>query len=281
MKKNLFIIIILLIFIFLLINFNNFENFNSIEKTNLETLYIDYYVIHMSSNLERKKNIEIMSNKINKNIKIFEAIEGKKLLLDPNKKKNSYNYFNNKLIINRILNELIHILFVNNINNINLNEIKKYDDNIIFNFNYKYINEVGCYLSHLMLIKSLLNTQYKYTIIFEDDFKILNNDFNYKINDILNKLTDDFDILYIGNLNNNHGKKYKDEIYSINLCNRIFGTFGYIINNKNIYKIYKYLLIIDDPIDIKYEYLINNNLIKAYVIYPILVGNIDTSSTIH
>ena len=177
MKKILFIIIILLILIFLLINFNsiektNFENFNSIEKTNLETLYIDYYVIHMSSNLERKKNIEIMSNKINKNIKIFEAIEGKKLLLDPNKKKNSYNYFNNKLIINRILNELIHILFVNNINNINLNEIKKYDDNIIFNFNYKYINEVGCYLSHLILIKSLLNTQYKYPgvamIIFEN-----------------------------------------------------------------------------------------------------------------
>jgi GR25 family glycosyltransferase involved in LPS biosynthesis len=208
---------------------------------------IDYYVIHIYSNLERYTNIQNMANKINKNINIFDAITGLDIL---------------------------------NNNNINLDIIKLIDTNIVFNFKYKYINEVGCYLSHLLLIKSLLNTEYLYTLIFEDDFLILNNDFNNKLNNILDKITDDFDILYIGNLNNNHGNNYKDEIYEIDINNYLTGTHAYIINNININKIYENILTIDLAIDNKYTNLIISGKIKAYIIYPVIVSISNIKSTI-
>jgi GR25 family glycosyltransferase involved in LPS biosynthesis len=115
-----------------------------------------------------------MSNKLNKDIKIFEAIK---------------------------ITNTTNILY--------------YDKNIKFNFTYKFINEVGCYLSHLLLIKSLINSKYKYSVIFEDDFYIKNNNFENELNKILNKLSS-FDILYLGNSHNNHGSHYIDNIYNIN-----------------------------------------------------------------
>jgi GR25 family glycosyltransferase involved in LPS biosynthesis len=130
------------------------------------------------------------------------------------------------------------------------------------------------------LIKSLLNTPYQYTLIFEDDFKILNDNFNEELNNILNKIDDNFDILYLGNLNDNHGKNYKDNIYYIDINYYLTGTHAYIINNKHINKIYKNLLKINNAIDNKYKDLINNNILNAYIIYPVIIGLSDIKSTI-
>lgn len=229
MFKILLLIIALLLFIFFM-NLNS-ENF-------FDDKLIDYHVIHMSNNKKRYDNINLMTNKINTKINIFEAIKG---------------------------SEITNIL--------------DYDANINFNFKYNHINEVGCYLSHLLLIKSLINSNSKYTIIFEDDFNIKNNSFNNEVNNILDNI-DDFDILYLGNLNNNHGNNYKNNIYYINKDEKLWGTHAYIINNKNAYKIYNNLLNLDLAIDNKYKYLIDNNLLNGYVIYPILVGIINDESSI-
>jgi GR25 family glycosyltransferase involved in LPS biosynthesis len=240
--------IILLLIIVLLTSLTN-EKFIDYYKMDSIDLKIDYYVIHMSSNLERRKNIQNMANKINKNIKIFEAIKGTDLLNSSDK-------------------------------NIDLLKIQNYDENIIFQFKYEFINEVGCYLSHLILIQSLLNTSYKYTLIFEDDFNILDNNFNDKLNDILDKIDDNFDILYLGNLNDNHGKNFKDDIFYIDTNYYLTGTHAYIINNKNIDKIYRNLLTINYAIDNKYKDLINQNVLNAYIIYPVIVGLTNVNSTI-
>ena len=193
---------------------------------------INYYVIHMKNSNNKYNNIIKNEKKLNKTINIYDAVIGK---------------------------------------NIDLNNLSSIDPNINFNFNYNYIGEVGCYLSHMSLIKSLINSNSKYSVIFEDDLNILDNNLNDKINEIINKLDDDFDIIYLGNLNNNHYERIKDNIYTINKSDFLWGTHAYIINNKNASKIYKSILNIDVAIDNKFKNNINNDILKAYVIYPILV----------
>jgi glycosyl transferase family 25 len=193
---------------------------------------INYYVIHMKNSNNKYNNIIKNEKKLKIPINIYDAVIGK---------------------------------------NIDLNNLSSIDPNINFNFNYNYIGELGCYLSHMLLIKSLINSSSKYSVIFEDDLNILDNNLNDKINEIINKLNDNFDIIYLGNLNNNHYERIIDNIYTINKLDFLWGTHAYIINNKNATKIYESLLNIDCAIDNKFKNNINNDTFKAYVIYPILV----------
>jgi glycosyl transferase family 25 len=194
---------------------------------------INYYVIHMKNSNNNKYDNVIKNEKIlKKKINIYDAVVGK---------------------------------------NVDLNNLSNIDPKITFNFNYNYIGEIGCYLSHMLLIKSLINSDTKYTVIFEDDLKILDENLDDKINKITSDLDDNFDMIYLGNLNNNHYEKIKDNIYTINKADFLWGTHAYIINNKNAKKIYDSLLNIDVAIDNKFKNNINNDTLKAYVIYPILV----------
>ena len=202
--------------------------------TNVKSNNIIYYVIHMKNSNENKyNNILNIEKQINQKINIFDAIIGK---------------------------------------NVDLKNLKIFDENIKFTFNYTFSGEIGCYLSHLMLIKQAsTNTENDYTVIFEDDFKVNNDNLHEEINNIINKLNDDFDIIYLGNLNNNHKIQIIDNIYTINPKCKLWGTHALLINNKNANKILSYIIKIDKPIDNKYKHIIDNNIIKAYVIYPILV----------
>jgi len=63
--------------------------------------------------------------------------------------------------------------------------------------------EIGCYLSHRNLIKEIAETNggLGYSIIFEDDFDIIVDNFQEIINKLVNEITNDnidFDIIYIG-----------------------------------------------------------------------------------
>jgi len=201
---------------------------------------IDYYVINIPTHQKRCDNITKMSDIIGTKINIFEAIKG-----------------------------------------IDIKNVLDYDENIIFTFKCKYINAIGCYLSHLLLIKSLMTSKYEYTVIFEDDFNIINTNFIEELNNIINNLKNtDFDIVFLGNLNDNHGSNYKDNIYNIDKNNIMWGTHAYLVNNKNINKIYTNLLLLDDAIGSKYKQLYNDNKLNNYVIYPIIVSIINDKSTI-
>jgi len=242
---------ILLFIIFIILLFTIYDE----QFLNITGNSINYYVIHISSNIERKNNIIDMEKKINKKIKIFDAIMGTDLLMQ---------YSNNK----------------NKINNINITKIMQYDNYINYNFNYKTINEVGCYLSHFVLIKSLLNTHYQYTLIFEDDFYIVNDDFNEQLNNILDKIEVDFDLLFLGTTTNNCGLKYKDEIHYVDKNTCLHGTHAYVINNKNINKIYNYLLNFDSQIDVKYQELIKHDKLIGFIVYPHIVDQDQFRTTI-
>jgi glycosyl transferase family 25 len=228
------IFLLCILFIFLIIML--FANNMSNNHENFENdNEIDYYVIHLKdSSVERKENIINNEKILGKKINFFDAIYGK---------------------------------------NVDLNNLKIFDRNINFNFKYEYIAEIGCYLSHLMLIKKCMEHEKKYTVIFEDDFVLEDKNIHEKINKILNNVND-FDIIFLGNLNDNYdiNKKICENIYEKNNNISLIGAHGYIINNRNINKFYNKLTNIDKPIDRKFEQIINENIIKGYVHYPSLVS---------
>lgn len=167
------------------------------------------------------------------------------------------------------LNKYIHIFDA--IIGKNITNLGKYDKNIKLNYKFKTKAELGCYLSHLMLIKKAISSDKKYTVVFEDDFKIVTKDLNTKILDITKKLDNNFDIIFLGNLYEIKSEKIIDNIYKKSNIIPLVGTHALLINNKNAEKIYKNLLNIDKPIDIALDSLTNENKLTSYVIYPSLV----------
>jgi glycosyl transferase family 25 len=198
-----------------------------------ESQYIDYNVIHLKNLKEKKKNILNNEKKLNKKINIFDAIIGK---------------------------------------NIDIDKLNVYDENIKLNYEFKTKSELGCYLSHLMLIKKAINSNKKYTVVFEDDFTILSNDLNKDILDITKKVNDDFDIIYLGNLYESKSEQVIDNIYKKSNIIPLVGFHGILINNKNAQKIFNYLVDINETVDTHIANLIDDNKINYYVIYPSLVN---------
>ena len=209
--------IILLLFLIYILCLTCNENFNA---DNL----INCYIIHLEKSSDRISNIK--NNKLKSNLLFYywNGVDGDTL----NK---------NDLIEKGIL-------------------CSKYAD-------ISTKNHWGCFLSHKNIIKELadkynnneLNT--KYSIILEDDFIIINDNFDDIISNALNDLESinyDFDILYInsGELD----KQIINNIYKLKLGSQPT-TEGYIINNKNLKKISDLLGIINKPIDWKLVELIN------------------------
>lgn len=187
----------------------------------------NYYVIHCKDNNIRFNNIKNMEKKIFKEINIFFGING--TLVNPK-----------SLII--------------------------YDTDIKIEKQFQYPGQLGCYLSHYLLIKSLINSEYDYTVIFEDDFNVEICDLDNKINTLLDTIDIDFDFLFLGTQTNCYGDKYKDDLYFINKTKKIVGFHGYIINNNKIKKILSLLKNINQEIDIQvFNHIKKNNLIGLFV----------------
>lgn len=128
--------------------------------------------------------------------------------------------------------------------------------------------EIGCYLSHATLLKHIKeNNRNGFTVILEDDIKINYENITTKIQNIL-KNFNNFEILYLGLCFENKGKHIQGNIYELNKENHIYGTQAYVINNKNIEKIYDCVTDVMSPIDIQYETFIKDDKLTAYVIDP-------------
>lgn len=222
----------IVLIIILLIIIYYFMNNNEHFTELEESQYIDYNVIHLKNLQKKKKNILNNQKKLNKKINIFDAIIGK---------------------------------------NIDIDKLNIYDKNIKLNYEFKTKSELGCYLSHLMLIKKAINSNKKYTVVFEDDFTILSKDLNKDILEITKKVNDDFDIIYLGNLYESKSEQVVDNIYKKSNIIPLVGFHGILINNKNAQKIFNYLVDINETVDTHLSNLIDDNKINYYVIYPSLV----------
>ena len=200
---------------------------------------IDVYVISLR-NKNRLNNIKEQQKKTKYEIKIFDAIRGDHLDLE-------------ELIKNKITD-------------------KKWGGK-----GHKITSrkrEIGCFLSHSNLYNKIkYDNKPGYTIVFEDDFSIMINNFDQYIYDTINKLNKnniDFDILYLGNWKNNHKDNIIDDIYTVDINTPLTGTHAMLFNNKNINKIVDNLDIADDAIDQKLK-KIGRYKIKILVLYPIII----------
>lgn len=140
--------------------------------------------------------------------------------------------------------------------------------------------EYGVYLSHFMAIKKIYEANTGgYSIIFEDDANVTTDNIQEEVAKILISI-EDFDMILLGNLNDNHGEQYKDTIYRVRRDAEMFGTHAYIIKNCNADRLYHSLLTMHKAIDNQYKELIDSEVLKGYVIFPSMVGQCDFISSI-
>ena len=157
---------------------------------------------------------------------------------------------------------------IKNIENILGQKIKIFDANPPEVYGEFKPGVVGCYKSHKKLLESVKGTP-GYTVIFEDDV-IFPKDFHQQIKDIVNKL-DDFDIVYLGNLDGNHATQIIDNIYRIDPTRLLTGMHAYIVKNKHTDKITRKLKF-KTAIDLEIPELIHTEGLNGYVIWPSLAS---------
>jgi GR25 family glycosyltransferase involved in LPS biosynthesis/predicted NAD-dependent protein-ADP-ribosyltransferase YbiA (DUF1768 family) len=212
---------------------------------------ITYYVIHMANDNARVENINENQTKLKRPIQNFDAVVGK---------------------------------------NVNLFDLSNFDENLVDNFTtderksrYKSVGEVGCYLSHFALIKSIAESGDKvgFTVVFEDDFTILIDNLEKKIQDSITsivKINPNFDMLYLGNLRRQYGQgqtNYGDvlvnDIFYPDLTKPIWGTHAYLFSNASAKKIYERLLNMNLAIDNKYTELVQEGELTVFLLNPTVV----------
>ena len=162
------------------------------------------------------------------------------------------------------------------------NLIKKYNKDFIYPSGScaRTPGSIGCYLSHNLLIKNILNNYNKYSdyiVILEDDV-ILNKKFYNDIFNIVNTIKNNninFDVCYLNSiqkLNNkiviNEKNKIINNIYKIDPKINIFSTAAMLINKKNIKKIYNETLDIRHEIDSQYRIMSLENKLNVLYIVP-------------
>jgi glycosyl transferase family 25 len=230
--------------ILLLIIYNLFRIYYKREGFDSNDEKMKIYVISLKRE-DRLKNIEEQRKKIgDHSLEIFDAIKGDQINID-------------KLMEDGVIS-------------------KSWKNGPV----YKN-REIGCYLSHYYIYNKIVtNKAPGYTIIFEDDFLIKDDHFLENVKNAIKDTNGNFDILFLGNHNNNHGEPIKNNIYYVNNAETLIGTHSYLINNKNIGKIISETENIDMAIDLKLDHLSKTNKLDILVIYPTFVNQGSETSNI-
>lgn len=115
--------------------------------------------------------------------------------------------------------------------------------------------EIGCFLSHVELLKKAYESK-KIVLILEDDAKI-ENDTMDKIQQVLKNVPDDFEMIFLG-------YNYYEEEYTFKNSKYLHGAHAYIVNGKKlslekINKLFPFIL----PYDVALP-----KIFKTYIIIP-------------
>ena len=200
---------------------------------------VNYFIIHCKQHTERLSNLEKIKAILNTPITIFEG-------------------YYTKLISTEY--------------NIKLKYYTDHDSNMSMPVNIQTKSgEIGCYLSHHMLIKHIMDKANKdeYSVIFEDDVTF-KSPIGYDIEKVIKNMklkNIDWDIIFLGNIGKNHGTHIIDNIYTIDKTSICAGTHALLINNQNAEKIYKTNCEIINAIDHQYKINIDTGKLNGYVMF--------------
>lgn len=245
----LFYLFIFILFLWYITSTYEIENFEVNKNQSVE-----YCVITMQKQ-DRLENIQKQSDKINQNVSDNEKINIQKIDAVVGANLDLNKLVNDKLLAPEFKDE---------------KKPRK--------------AELGCYLSHMTIYNKIKNSKKTgYTVIFEDDFEIVSDDFLKTVKSSLNTLVNDsvdFDMLFLGNNHSNYskdpipknkGELLKDNIYYFNRKQFLYGTEAILINNANIEKIIHTLQYMDMPIDQKIQFQTLSGNLNILILNPVLV----------
>ena len=199
----------------------------------------------------------------------------KSYVINLEKYKNKYDLCLKRLSNIDISPNRFNAIYVDNENN---NEIRKITypsvQYTIKNGRYAHNNigskgAIGCYLSHISLWKTLLESNEDMFLIFEDDVDINKNINNFTINinnaiNLINK--NDWDVIFLGyfNLNLNKSSNEINKKYT-KINSIIYGTHAYLINKKGAEKLLNNAIPIVDQIDSYMSFMAINRDVNSYM----------------
>ena len=169
--------------------------------------------------------------------------------------------------------EIVDAIFGDDLNMNELVKEKKVDANYV----HGHPRQIGCYMSHMkiwdMIQEKQKNDSTKYSIIFEDDFNLV-DDFNQRLKDILQDVEDkniEFDMIILGNLLGAGGELISKDVYKKQY---FYGTHGCLIKNDNIDRLKNAMKFIDNNFDLKLNDMNTEGKINVHVVTPALANQL-------
>lgn len=133
--------------------------------------------------------------------------------------------------------------------------------------------QIGCFLSHVALLKLLLEKPFNDFIILEDDITI--ESFEYFKN-IEQFIIPDYDVIFLGHCFEKRGDTVKNVDDKFEICKSVGPacTHAYLISKKGIRKILESMdgVSFTVPIDRVYEKFVKLGKIKSYSVFPQLIS---------
>lgn len=243
---------------------------------NSDDLYLknsQYYEKDKETYERRKKNNYFIEKEASYN-------ENKKNIIE--KENNPFNNFVDKTyVINleRRKDRLKHITEEMQKIGVSFTRFNAIDGKTLkLNFNEVKKSQIGCYRSHIGVIKDALKNNFNTIAVFEDDV-IFCKDFQTRFKYYSENIPGDWDIMYLGC----HFHDCPEPIplkNNISLVKESYGCFAMILNNKNGL----FNKIIDNANDIRQAYddyiKTLQSQLKCYVFMPFFVRTLNTVSDI-
>lgn len=211
----------------------------SCTKTETYIDQIPIYIISLKRSPERKKNMENMFKNTGLSFTYFDAVDGKNMSIEE------------KQLADKYISPTAHLP--------------------------DFSGEVGCYLSHVLLLKHIKKSEHPNTLILEDDAVI--NDFNL-IKNIKNMLIQDYDVMFLGHCGETKGKVVKivKDPYTLRESIRPRCLHGYVISQKgvdNMLKIFE-----NQKGEQAVDHIFANSKLQNYSMHPQLIKQSGIQSTI-
>jgi collagen beta-1,O-galactosyltransferase len=131
---------------------------------------------------------------------------------------------------------------------------------------------IGCYLSHYNIWKDIVHNKYVNTLILEDDANIP-SDFTNKYNNYIKDAPEDWDMIFLGYINNKSSSVNEKYIK----LKKLYRTHAYIINQKGAQKLIDLMIPINYQIDSQLSDL--SDKINIYGTLPELIKSSDAFVT--
>ncbi len=140
---------------------------------------------------------------------------------------------------------------------------------------FTHSGEIGCYLSHLQILKNFVLSQKKYCLIFEDDMRLEKN-FTKHLKEALLECPENWDFLYLWAwpIQKKSCTFIKSKKYILK-ATRIGGSCAYVVNQKGAKKIVNNIQPMRAKvIDRHFGDLVNQNKLQAFITKKVITENL-------